>query len=314
MSAIVFAMNRIASVVTLVGLLAPLGCKQKQHAPTLAGSAVAPLKAAPVRPAAEPLAGHFEGEVAVLAHGKFAGKDGAPIALKLLTKDGKLRVDVPDNLTATRGLGKAYLLAFPAEKKLYAILAEKKQAVLLELDKLAGQASAFGSRAKANGGSMPAAQPRVTKTGKVDTVAGIECEIWHYAQEKSEGDACLAEQETPWFQLPSGSASPELVGLSPIADGKHFPLRFIWSEQGVERGRVEVTRVARKALAASEFELPADYTVLTLDQMMDSMLGGLGLPRGLELRPGGLQLPPGVQSSPGPDLPSAARSAAPPPQ
>ena len=122
--------------------------------------------------AAWPGVGDFEGEIALLAKGKFSGKEGTPINLSLLIKDNRVRVDLPESLTVARGFGPVHLLALPADKKLYAILDSKKQAVLLDLDKISEQAKAFGGRPRS--ADPPSTPPRLEKTGKFDTVAGIQ--------------------------------------------------------------------------------------------------------------------------------------------
>ena len=307
-------MKRIASLLSIGFLLTPLACKHEDKAPPLShsASAAAPLASAPVLPAvnsAARAASDFEGEIATLSTGKFAENEGKPVELKLQIKAGKVRIDLPESLTNARGLGPAYLLVRPLDKKAYAVLESKKQAVLLEFDKLAEQAKAFGARARPAAGAVAGKSaptpPRLERTGKFDTVAGTQCEIWHYNQGKSAGDACVAERETPWLQFPidqTGQAPGELSWVSSIADGKHFPLRFVATESGVERGRIEVTSIQQKSLPESSFELPADYAVLSLDQMMGAMLGGLGgagLPPGIKLPPG-LKLPPGIKLPPQP--------------
>ena len=296
-------MKRVATIVPLVLLLTAWGCKHKEEAPAPAASvsttpALSGLKVAPPITSEVPSVGDFEGEIALLAKGKFSGKEGTPLNLSLLIKDRRVRVDVPESLTGARGLGPVHLLALPADKKLYAILDGKKQAVLLELDKLAEQAKAFGGRPPS--ADAPSTPSRLEKTGKFETVAGIKCEVWHFSQAKNQGDACIAEQDAAWLRLPIDGAPTELSWLSPIADGKHFPLRFVSTEGGVERGSIEVVKLQQKPLPASEFELPAGYAVLSLEQMIGSMLGGFGGP--------GMQLPPGLKLPPGVKLPPRVKS------
>lgn len=294
-------MKRITAVAPLIALLAPVACKHKDNAPAPSAS-VASAVPSQLVPSVAPAVSDFEGEIALLAKGKLAGNDATPTNLTLLIKGNRVRIDLPQSLTAARGLGPAYVLAFPAEKKVYAILDARKQVVLLELDKLAEQAKSFGARPRPDAGAASPPATRLEKTGKFDTVAGTKCEIWHFNQAKGEGDACIAEQDTSWLQLPNAGAAPgEFSWLSPIADGKHFPLRFVAIEQNVERGRIEVTSIRRKPLAAGQFELPADYAVLSVEQLIGSMLGGLGGP-GIQLPPG-LKLPPGVKLPPGIKLP-----------
>ena len=287
----------------MTALLAPSACKHKDNAPPLAASAAAAAPLASTVASAAPSVGDFEGEIGVLVKGKLSGNDAVPLTLTLRVKGGKLRVDVPESLAQLRALGPASLLVQPADKKAYAILDAKKQAVLFELDKLAEQAKAFGAQARPAGSSDPAgAIAHLERTGKFDTVANTKCEIWRFNQGKNAGEVCIAEQATPWFQFPVGPQAPsEMSWVSEIADGKHLPLRFVATEKNVEQGRMEVTSIEQKQLAASLFEVPADYTVLSLEQMMSSLMGGLGgprLPPGLRIPPG-LKLPPGMKAPPG---------------
>ncbi|HKO52982.1 MAG TPA: DUF4412 domain-containing protein [Polyangiaceae bacterium] len=307
-------MKRIAPLLSIGWLLTSLACKHEDKAPPLAHSAsvATPLASAPVLPPVDssaPSASDFEGEIALLAKGKFAQSEGKPLELKLQIKAGKLRVELPDSLTNARGLGPAYLLVQAQDKKAYAVLESKKQAVLLEFDQLAEQAKVLGARARPAAGKSAPPPPRLERTGKFDTVADTKCEIWHYNQGNSAGDACIAERATPWLQFPidpAGQAPAELSWVSALADGKHFPLRFVATEKDVERGRIEVIRIQQKSLPASSFELPAGFAVLGLDQMIGSMLGGLpgaGLPPGSKLPPG-LKLPPGIKLPPERTAPS----------
>jgi len=290
-------MKRITSKVALFGLLAVVACKHKDNAPPAAASG-APLASGAVLPTAGalPALADFEGEIGLLAKGKFSDND-APLQLALKIKAGKVRIDLPESLTNSRGLGPVYLLIEPTEKKAYAILESRKQAIVFELDKLAEQAKALGPRGR--GEPNPADKSAsLERTGKFDTVAGIKCEIWHFNQAKAAGDACIAEQEAPWLNLPSAAPS-ELSWLTSVADGKHFPLRFVMTEQNVERGRVEVTRVQHESLASALFDVPAGYSMLSLEQMMAAMLGGLGGPT----------MPPGIKLSPSVKLPPSAKPA-----
>jgi hypothetical protein len=127
---------------------------------------------------------------------------------------------------------------------------------------------------------------RFENTGKVETVAGIRCEVWRYsgtANEKPEMmDACLAKGAG--FMASAGAGpgrrrgplNPEMeklmrqgygvVKMSRTVDGKpNFALELVSSE--------------KKTLPASEFEVPSDYRGMD----MGSMMPGPGAPGG----PGG---------------------------
>jgi len=67
------------------------------------------------------------------------------------------------------------------------------------------------------------------------------------------------------------------------------------NENGVEQGRIEVTSIQKKALSAEQFQVPAGYAILNLEQMLGGMPGmppGMpGMPAGL---PSGFVMPPGA--------------------
>jgi len=288
-------------------LLAVVSCKSKGQttagAPVLASASAAPGVAAAAGANLSLLDG-FEGEIDLSATGKLGTKDGAhaPLSIALLVKDGKFRFDLPEGLAGARELGQAYVLVMPADKKLYAVMDAKKQAVLVEMDKLAAQAKSFGA---ARGAASGTPAPQVTKTGKTDTVAGYPCEIWRIISAKSGGELCIAEQGTSWFHLPLSGMPAEYAWASEIADGKHFPLRFIASESGTEQGRIEVTRIQKRALSSEQFAVPAGYAIMNLEQMLGAMLGGMP---GVSGSPaGGITLPPGVKLPPGFKLPTPGK-------
>ena len=305
-------MKHTARCALFLVVLVPFACKGKDKAPELAAStalaSAAPPSAAPGVSAGPAALEGFEGEIALTAQGKFerAGVTG-PTNLTLLVKDGKFRVAIPDSVTAGKGVGKAYVLVMPAEKKLYAVLEEKKQSVLIDLDKLATQAKSFGqgrTQPKSPGASS-ATPPKLEKTGKTDTVAGYKCEIWHFTSAKSQGDACITEQGTSWFHIPLSGAPAELAWASQLSDGQHFPLRLVINENGAEQARIEVTSIQKKVLPASDFELPPGYAVLSIDQMLAAMMSGgfaAGTP-GTPALPAGVKLPPGITLPPGFKLP-----------
>jgi hypothetical protein len=281
-------------------LFALVACKGKEPAPAAAvsGTALGSPSSSPAA-ASSGLAvlDGFEGEISLTAKGKLANKaeSAAPASFTLLVKDGKFRFDVPQGLAGAQALGKAYVLAMPADKKLYAVMDDKKQAVLVDLDQLAAQAKSFGGGAAAHAPSH-GSPAKVEKTGKTDTVAGYKCEIWHIVSEKSAGDLCIAEQGTSWFHIPLSGVPAEYAWASEITDGKHFPLRFVASENGVEQGRLEVTSIQKKALPAEQVQVPAGYAVLNLEQMLGAMMGGMpggmpGMPPGM---PSGFVLPHGA--------------------
>jgi hypothetical protein len=285
-------LNRLSAL----GLLAFafIAC-HKSSAPSPSGSAAAADSAGaqpPTSAAGASIAAldNFEGEIAVAAKGKLGGKQAlsSPVSFRMQVKDGKFRVDLPESLAPSEGIGKAYALVTPADKKLYFVLDAKKQTILVDFDKVAAQAKALSrTRPQANA----AAAPNVEKTGKTDTVAGYKCEIWRVAQATSTAELCIAAQGTSWFNIPLSGVPAEYAWAAEIADGKHFPLRFVALENGVEQGRLEVTAIEKKPMPAEAFAVPP-YPVMDLEQMLGGMVGGMGMMPGMV--PGAGMMPPGA--------------------
>lgn len=233
----------------------------------------------------------FEGEVGLVLKGQMAGKGGAaqPVSLALEIKSDKIRLEIPPGMAQGSPVGdKAWGVYNGGEKKIFVVDETKKQAIVLDLNK-PGESPLKGLASRGTpGGGAQKPPPKVTKTGKNDKVAGYSCEIWEIAEEAKGkvGEACIAHEGVSWFSFPAAHLPGEHAWAAELLDGKHFPLRFVAFEGGAETGRVEVTRIEKKTLAAAMFEIPAGYKVMDLAQMF----GGMGMPSGM---PSGM--PPGFR-------------------
>jgi Domain of unknown function (DUF4412) len=242
-----------------------------------------------------PLEG-FEGEIDVT--GKGDKPSDAPVSLALLVTAGKIRVDIPEALAKAGGspLGpnaKGFGLFDSAAKKLYVVLDTSKQVIVVDLNKVGADMKGFTPPAPPpeHGNATPkAAPPKVTKTGKYDTVAGYKCENWDVVSDHRQGTACVAEDGFSWLSFPMSvlnGVPTEHLWMADLLDGKHFPLRFVgYGPDGVkETGRVEVTKVDKKALPASEFVIPAAYAQIDIEQMLRGFGGMGGMPGGFPMPP-----------------------------
>ncbi|HMJ54341.1 MAG TPA: DUF4412 domain-containing protein [Polyangiaceae bacterium] len=240
----------------------------------------------------------FEGEIGIAV--KDATKGSKPVPpLALMVKDSKLRIELPAEMTATSGMpGKGYAVLDTPEKKLYAVLEDKKQVVVIDLDRAGEHIKAFGSgvepgerEPRKEGPSRP--PPKVTKTGRKDTVAGYSCEIWDIVPETGEKlSACVANEGASWFRLPLTGIPTEHAWALELLDGKHFPLRGIaYDKAGAEKARFEVTKIDKKTLAATLFDIPQGYKVVDLQQMFMALGAMGGAPMLGKMPPG---LPPGM--------------------
>ena len=277
-------MIRARSLAAVAVLASLLGCN-KLKATDAEGGASAASTAAEI----PSLLDGFEGEIDVSANNEKPG--ATPATFAVMVKSGKVRVDLPEQL-ARAGAGtlgpnaKGYGLLDSAAKKIYVVLDTSKQVIVIDLNKSGEELKGMGSPGAPpeHGGGPQRTPPKITKTGKYDTVAGYKCETWEVATDHREGAACVAQEGFSWFHIPMTGIPTEHLWAAELLDGKHFPLRFIgYGPDGVkETARVEVTKIEKKSFPASEFEYPPTYAQIDLAQMF----------RGFGGMPGGMPMPP----------------------
>jgi hypothetical protein len=253
----------------------------------------------------------FEGEIDAVLNK--SGPAASPIAVAALIKNGKFRFDIPEKLAegqAARMLGpKAYAIFDSGAKKVSVVSDARKQVIVIDMNKSAEQFKSLGSHPGEPGTPPQAPPPKITKTGKFETVAGYKCEDWDIASDHHEGTVCVAHEGISWFSIPAAVLPSERAWMLELLDGKHFPLRFVsYGKDGVtEEMRVEITKIDKKSMPASDFEYPPDYRVVDLAQMFQGLGGmpagmGGGTPAGMPpgMPPGMPQMPPGFTMPPMP--------------
>jgi hypothetical protein len=273
-------------------LLVLASCK-KDSATAADGGAGAPgsgsAAAADPAPTAMPALSTFEGEIDVTAKSKQSPK---PISLAVLIKNDTVRVDVPDDLLADpkaaqfTGGGKVYAIMKTPQKKLFAVLDGKKQAIEVDLDQVGDQFKAMKASHGGGGANTPPADPpKVVKTGKKETVAGMACEDWEITNtDKSKAVLCVSEMGASFFHLPLTGIPTEHLWALELADGKHLPIKAVsFEKDGTESGRMEVTKVDKRTLDPAQFEVPAGYQVQTIQDAIAGLMGGAGVPPGTPL-------------------------------
>jgi Domain of unknown function (DUF4412) len=300
-------MKRPLALVTASLLaVALVGCHHDDKpAPAGSGSSNSPAPPPPPPPPAAaapsdglPFASGFEGELDLVAKTKSSPN---PVPFSLLVKNDVVRFDLPTDLANNKDLaaftggGKVYAILKAADKKLTAVLDGKREAIAIDLNQAAEQAKAFHPPG-GHGGSDTASSPppKVTKSGKTETVAGYPCDDWTVTNaDKSKVSLCVANTGASFFNLPLSNIPTENAWALELADGKHFPLRAIsYEKDGAESGRMEVTKIDKHSLDASQFEVPAGYKTMSLQDMMSGM-GGLG-----GMNPGDLPHPDGKGKGP----------------
>jgi len=89
----------------------------------------------------------------------------------------------------------------------------------------------------------------------------------------------VADEGASWLSIPMTGIPTEKAWMLDLLDGKHFPLRFVgYAKDGTtEESRLEITKIDKKSLADSEFQVPAGYKVVDLEKMFQG-LGGMPVP------------------------------------
>jgi Domain of unknown function (DUF4412) len=248
----------------------------------------------------------FEGKIDLQFSDKKSGKPPTPFTYEV--KQPKMRFDLPSSVGAdVPMLGKSVWALFdPPAKKLYGVMDDPKKAVVFDFDKIGddvkkakgGHHSSSSSSSGSSGPQDP--PPKFEKTGKIETIAGYECEIWKITEDKpsqkkkEEVELCMAKK-IGFFDLRTmgiGSLDPKVAVLMTLTDLNHFPLRAVTSENGVETGRMEATKIEEKKLEDARFAVPADYQIQTLDQMIQGFMppgmgsgGRPGMPPNIPIPP-----------------------------
>ena len=230
----------------------------------------------------------FEGEIGIIIRTgpeSHEAKSVGPLNLRI--KSGKIRVDAPTDIEQLKGVGRAYLVIAAAEKKIFAVLEDKKEIVTLELEKLGAQLKQMKPPLPAQAQAPRPAEtpPKIVKSMRMDTVAGHSCHDWDITTERGKVTLCVSDQGVPWLSFPTGGLPVEHTWLSQLFDGRHFPLRMVMFENNRESGRVEVTKLEPKAVPAQLFDMPVGYRTVELQEaireVMMASMGAASMPQGM---------------------------------
>jgi hypothetical protein len=268
-----------------------VSCKSKtaqtpDAAPTPSPTATSPASAAPPTPPGPTSLLNFEGQINFIAQ---AGDIGHPTQnVVMLVKNDRIRIDTIPGTDTVKALGaKAFLLLRVAEKKLDIVSEVKQQAIELDLSDtealkgLTKEASPGDPNAHGKASNDP--PPKLSKTGKKETIAGTPCEDWEILvgkEQRRKGSFCIANLDSTFFHLSIPNIPPEYAFVQELTDGQHFPMRITSYDDrtGAESGRLEVTKFDPHPLEASKFEIPAGFTTMDMMQLLGAMSGGRGVP------------------------------------
>jgi Domain of unknown function (DUF4412) len=234
----------------------------------------------------------FEGEIDGFTKENKPG--AAQVPLSIFLKSNKVRFEIPEALTkGTKAApggspfgDKGYVIYDGGAKKLWLVDDAKKEAIEIDLNQTgAGKTFPFSPPSPGgHGGSAPSGPPTtVTETGQYDTVAGYKCELWDIKSDHKEGTVCVATQGLSWMSIPMTGIPTEQAWMLKLFDGNHFPLRFVgYQKDGTtEENRIEVTKIDKKPLPDTQFQVPAGYKIIDLAKLFSSF----GMPSGMPVPP-----------------------------
>jgi hypothetical protein len=181
---------------------------------------------------------------------------GARDAL-FIAKGTKLRVDVPEPDGRV-----AHTIFDSATKKLTVIMDSQHIALQMPIP-----APAPGDASK---------PPTVTRTGKHETVAGYDCEDWEIVAADGNHQSTCVATGLPFFDF-SATAGPAggHTWADELRDKNAFPLRMLDVDaKGKEISRMEVTKIAKRAVEDAAFEVPQGFDL----KVVPGTVGATGVP------------------------------------
>ncbi len=190
----------------------------------------------------------FEGEISM--HTTRAS--GPPQDMIVEAKGDKLRFDVE-----TPG-GKSYGIYDPSVSPSKVVMVFDAQKAFMDLD--------FSSPG-APQANTSADTSTIDKSGKKETIAGIECQTWTAKDPSGKrSEVCIAEG-IAFFDIGSLKSSGSPLSRE-LREKKLFPMRSVeYDASGTETSRTEVTKVEKKKLDDARFTVPSGYGKIALPRL-----------------------------------------------
>lgn len=193
----------------------------------------------------------FEGVITMRLASR-GGDGNAMQDMQYMARGGKVRMSV------SGPMGSMGIIAVPAEKKMYMLMDQQSTYMEMRMD-------ADAARAAGMPANMP--EPKMTRTGKKETIAGYECEHVLVETPQQTNDVCMARGLGPFVNaMSSMSGMGRGGGALPawqraLAAEGAFPLK-VTDAGGVVQ--MEVTKIERKKLAEAQFSVPLNYTKMEM--------------------------------------------------
>lgn len=221
--------------------------------------------------------GDFEGTIAM----KMEGENQKEMEMTYFLKGPHTRIEtrIPDVRE-----GSAVMLWDTEGGKMTTLMPSRKMYITMDMKAGAEEMkNAAKEMRKSRGEEEETEFPKLTSTGKQETIAGYPCEHWLMG-DKQELDMCVAKG-IGYFgmggQGRGGLDSWKNLAFSPkmlaeaanhpewakFLEGGAFPLKLTATEDGKVTMKMEATSVERKALDDTLFTIPPDYKEMSMPTM-----------------------------------------------
>ena len=245
----------------LITLFAVACSKSEQPATNSAASSPAP----------SPSAGDFEGMIAMKMETE--NQTSMEMTYFLKGKNTRIETTLPNHPE-----GSAVMLWDLEAGKIRSLMPAQKMYVTMDMKAAAENMK----EVKKSQGREEEEFPKLTSTGRQETIAGYTCEHWLMG-EKQDLDMCVAKglgyfgmggQSGGLASLKNLAFSPKMLAAAAahpewvkFLNGGAFPLKLTAMQDGKVKMTMEATRVEKKALDDSLFVIPADYKEFSMPNL-----------------------------------------------
>ena len=224
--------------------------------------------------AASSTGGDFEGTITMKMETE--AQKGMAMTYFLKGRHSRIETNVP-NVTEAN----AVMLWDLEGAKITTLMPSRKMYVTMDLKETAESMKEAARRMKKPEGEDEDTKfPKLTETGKQETIAGYTCEHWLMG-DRQDLDMCVAKG-LGYFgmggqgggglgSLKNFAFSPKLLAEAAahpewvkLLEGGAFPLRITVLEDGKVKMNMEATKIERKSLDDALFTVPPDYKELNM--------------------------------------------------
>lgn len=211
---------------------------------------------------------------------KMEGEDKKGAEMTYFLKGAHTRIEVKagDNTE-----GQAVMLWDLENAKMTTLMPTRKMYMTIDMKEAAESMKGISKDLKKDQGDEDRKFPKLTDTGKQETIAGYTCEHWIMG-EKQNMDICIAKG-LGYFgmggqgggglsSLKSLAFSPKLLAEAAshpewvkFLEGGAFPLKMTSTENGKITMNMEATKIEKKSLDDSLFKVPPDYKEFSMGNL-----------------------------------------------